>query len=268
VSVQTSTTPAAPSGGAAPRAGVSLPTSLGASTGTGSTDRLLNLIGNVESRGNYNILVGGRTEPSLTNMTIAEVLEFQSGMPGRGHESTAVGKYQIIRGTLQDLVKSGAVSMNDVFSPATQDRLAITLLNRRGYQRYLQGNMSVDQFADRVAMEWASFPMPDGRSFYAGVGSNKALVDRSTVVATLQGYRFGGIAQGPDSGYMVELHGTEAVVPLPDGQSIPVEMPNYANSIMMQTEALTEQTQRLNQLISVMRTRNQISQKILRAYQS
>jgi putative chitinase len=83
------------------------------------------------------------------------------------------------------------------------------------------------------------------------------------------GYRFGGVATGPDSDlYEVELHGTEAVVPLPDGRGIPVEMPNYATSIMMQTEALTEQTQRLNQLISVMRTRNQISQKILRAYQS
>jgi hypothetical protein len=257
-------------GGAATGAGAPLSTTPGATTGARSTDRLLDLIGSVESRGNYNILVGGRTEPSLTNMTVAEVLEFQSSMTGRGHESTAVGKYQIIRGTLQDLVKSGAVSLNDVFSPATQDRLAIALLNRRGYQRYLQGNMSVDQFADRVAMEWASFPMPDGRSFYAGVGSNKALVDRSTVVAALQGYRFGGIAENPDSSSMmeVELHGTEAVVPLPDGRSIPVEMPNYANNIMMQTEALTEQTQRLNQLISVMRTRNQISEKILRAYQS
>jgi hypothetical protein len=67
---------------------------------------------------------------------------------------------------------------------------------------------------------------------------------------------------------MVELHGTEAVVPLPDGRSIPVEMPNYASNLAVQTEALSEQTQRLTELISVMRTRNQLSQKILRAYQT
>jgi phage-related protein len=34
----------------------------------------------------------------------------------------------------------------------------------------------------------------------------------------------GGVASGPRSGYPVELHGTEAVVPLPDGRSIPVTM--------------------------------------------
>jgi len=36
----------------------------------------------------------------------------------------------------------------------------------------------------------------------------------------------GGVAKGPSSGYPAELHGTEAVVPLPNGKSIPVEMNN------------------------------------------
>ena len=40
----------------------------------------------------------------------------------------------------------------------------------------------------------------------------------------MMGYADGGIATGPESGYPVMLHGTEAVVPLPDGRSIPVEM--------------------------------------------
>ena len=34
----------------------------------------------------------------------------------------------------------------------------------------------------------------------------------------------GGIANGPNSGYLAELHGTEAVVPLPDGRTIPVTL--------------------------------------------
>lgn len=37
-------------------------------------------------------------------------------------------------------------------------------------------------------------------------------------------YREGDIARGPESGYTATLHGTEAVVPLPNGRSIPVEM--------------------------------------------
>ena len=41
---------------------------------------------------------------------------------------------------------------------------------------------------------------------------------------SLLGFSDGGIAKGPTSGYPVALHGTEAIVPLPNGRSIPVEM--------------------------------------------
>ena len=37
-------------------------------------------------------------------------------------------------------------------------------------------------------------------------------------------YSAGGVARGPQSGYPAVLHGNEAVVPLPDGKSIPVTM--------------------------------------------
>ena len=40
----------------------------------------------------------------------------------------------------------------------------------------------------------------------------------------VSGYATGGVAKGPGSGYPAILHGTEAVVPLPNGKSIPVDM--------------------------------------------
>jgi len=40
----------------------------------------------------------------------------------------------------------------------------------------------------------------------------------------LSGYATGGVARGSTSGYPVMMHGTEAIVPLPNGKSIPVEM--------------------------------------------
>jgi hypothetical protein len=43
-------------------------------------------------------------------------------------------------------------------------------------------------------------------------------------LASLNPFASGGVASGPQSGYPVALHGTEAVVPLPDGRSIPVTM--------------------------------------------
>ena len=39
----------------------------------------------------------------------------------------------------------------------------------------------------------------------------------------------GGVATGPNSGYDANLHGTEAVVPLPNGRSIPVQMAQAAD---------------------------------------
>ena len=41
-----------------------------------------------------------------------------------------------------------------------------------------------------------------------------------------RGYRDGGVAKGRDGGYPAVLHGTEAVVPLPNNRHIPVELKN------------------------------------------
>lgn len=47
---------------------------------------------------------------------------------------------------------------------------------------------------------------------------------RTGGVASPKMYSTGGIAKGSQSGYPAMLHGTEAVVPLPNGKTIPVEM--------------------------------------------
>ena len=41
---------------------------------------------------------------------------------------------------------------------------------------------------------------------------------------SMPGYATGGIARGPDSGYPVMMHGAEAIVPLPNNKSIPVDL--------------------------------------------
>lgn len=51
--------------------------------------------------------------------------------------------------------------------------------------------------------------------FIGGVGDT---------VGGVLGFSQGGIASGPSSGYPAILHGTEAIVPLSGGRSIPVEM--------------------------------------------
>ena len=53
------------------------------------------------------------------------------------------------------------------------------------------------------------------------VGDIKASFDRVTGGG---GYQYGGIASGPKSGYTALLHGLEAIVPLPNNRTIPVEL--------------------------------------------
>ena len=65
----------------------------------------------------------------------------------------------------------------------------------------------------------------------------------------------GGILSGPRSGYAATLHGTEAVVPLPDGRSIPVQNVNSGAS--------AEQLDRLDTIISVMRDQVTATKKLL-----
>jgi muramidase (phage lysozyme) len=220
-----------------------------------STTKILDLIGRAESGGNYSILVGGKTNPDLPNMTISEVLAFQSNMRAQGHESTAVGKYQIIQRTLQGLLSQGIVSPNETFSPGTQDKLAIALLNEVGWPKFQSGKMSADQMADAIAHIWAGFPMAGGQSAYQGLGSNKATVGRQEVLTALTDVpkaKDGGMFQGPMSGYPAVLHGKEAVIPLKNG-AVPVMMPAL-DELVSSSRAVDAQVQVLrNEMGSMMR---------------
>lgn len=94
------------------------------------------------------------------------------------------------------------------------------------------------------------------------------------------GYQHGGITLGPKSGHLELLHGIEAVVPLPDGKTIPVSMnvdelvsrlaqliSTPANNSNSASGIMSEQLSRLDTLINVMQDQVSVSNKILRAQQ-
>jgi archaellum component FlaC len=68
----------------------------------------------------------------------------------------------------------------------------------------------------------------------------------------------GGVLSGPKSGYPATLHGTEAVVPLPDGKNIPVNMDTSAL-----TAAMHHQSGILNEILRAMRDNNSLTSGIL-----
>jgi hypothetical protein len=69
----------------------------------------------------------------------------------------------------------------------------------------------------------------------------------------------GAILSGPNSGYRPNLtmHGTEAVVPLPDGRSIPVSGSSESSSLM------AAQLDKLDELVNVMKSQLSVSNKLL-----
>jgi len=141
--------------------------------------QILNEIGLKESRGDYNALVYGKNTPkraSLVGMTLQEVLNYQAGMVSRGHASTAVGKYQITRDTLEEFAKKAGVSMEEKFTPFIQDKIAAKILDEAGYTKFAKGEISRDTFTNNVARRWAAMPSTTGKSFYDGIAGNRSLI--------------------------------------------------------------------------------------------
>lgn len=93
-----------------------------------------------------------------------------------GRPSTAIGRYQIIRATMQTLQASKRLPGTALFTPELQDSMALSLMIGRGYSTWYTGRMSDADFAHRLSCEWASLPDPraGGKSHYDGVGPNHA----------------------------------------------------------------------------------------------
>lgn len=141
---------------------------------------VLNLIGHTEGtdRGasynetlGYGAYTGGPV--NLTGMTLDEVDKLQGQMlrhPENSWNSSAIGRYQIVRTTLRSLKKQLGLKGDEKFTPQLQDRLAEQLLKNRGYDDWKSGKISDTRFINNLAKEWASLPTASGRGAYAGQG--------------------------------------------------------------------------------------------------
>jgi outer membrane lipoprotein SlyB len=75
------------------------------------------------------------------------------------------------------------------------------------------------------------------------------------------GKALGGISAGPDSGYLEKLHGVEAVVPLPDGRSIPVTMDSSGDSAML--NLMKEQVELFKNMLDSLRNSEDLQDRML-----
>ncbi len=153
---------------------------------------LLELIADKESGGMYNRVYNKdgsdvRLE-NLTGMTINQVIAWQRNYTeNEGSASSAAGKYQIIRKTLTGLRDSMGLTGNELYDEAMQDRMAMELLNQRGYDDYLAGRIDDSTFMRKISQEWASMPKDEsGVSYYAGDGLNKAHTTPATLLLAMR----------------------------------------------------------------------------------
>jgi hypothetical protein len=129
-------------------------------------DQLGNPVG--ESNGNYLAYYGHvDSTKDLCSMMLWEIYQFQDNMP---LGSTAIGRYQFLKGTLQGLQRQNELPSTELFTEELQDRLAVDLLVGRGYRDWWRGELSDEEFAHNISMEWACLPDPEngGKSHYDG----------------------------------------------------------------------------------------------------
>lgn len=143
---------------------------------------LLETVAKGESNGNYNAYFGNSSNASVdfTSMSVNQVLAWQKDFVEKGSPSSAVGRYQFIRPTLEGVVNESGISKEAAFSKDLQDKLAIALLERRGLHDYMRGKLTREQFAHNLSKEWAALPKVVGdnpeTSYYEGDGLNKVRV--------------------------------------------------------------------------------------------
>ncbi len=157
---------------------------------------LLDLIGRCEGtdRGRgydetlaYGLLTGGPVD--LCRMSLDEIDALQTRMlrhPANRWNSSAAGRYQIVRTTLRDIRGRLGLAGGLKFDAALQDRLACFLLGRRGIDRYLAGQMNRRQILDALALEWASLPAASGRGAHPGQKVAATLDEMAAVLAEVR----------------------------------------------------------------------------------
>jgi len=140
------------------------------------TQAVLDFIAQYESNGDYDAVYPGKQNPEILQMTVDELFDDMRNR-ARKTGSSASGRYQYIRKTLQDLVQRMNLDPAEtVFDKKTQDKIAIYHLKKdHDLDRWLDGKISSERFLRKLSRTWAGLPDPKtGSSYYAGVLDNRA----------------------------------------------------------------------------------------------
>ena len=135
----------------------------------------------------------------LTDMTVGEIIKRQDYLMNKSNPQKsnygafAVGRYQVIPGTMKSIVKQMGIDKNQKFDKQTQDKIGMGLIQyKRPYAwNYIKGKHNDRAGAMKaLAAEWASLPDPaTGKSMYGGGNASSHTV--AEVAAALDAARGG-----------------------------------------------------------------------------
>jgi lysozyme len=124
----------------------------------------------------YGIIFGGANVPELAEgkLTVKEVYDMMMSKKLNGRNvgyksgSRATGRYQFMPDTLSDIVKTGAISWNERFTPQAQDKAILARISsyRRVTPELLKKEGLSAKVSNMLAPEFASLPTYSGASFY------------------------------------------------------------------------------------------------------
>jgi murein DD-endopeptidase MepM/ murein hydrolase activator NlpD len=156
------------------------PSSSGSAVSGDAVDKaILDLISSVEAKDYDTMNVSrGATAGKPTQMTVDWLSANANG---------AVGRYQQMPEYLKERVIAAGGKGTDKFTPELQDRTALKMLySGHGFARWRSGQMSDEEFGNRLSATWRGLPHSSGGTYpdqYAG--RNKAHMSRPAFMSRL-----------------------------------------------------------------------------------
>ena len=197
-------------------------------------DILKNKIAEGESNNDYGAMYSrdqegfSRGDEDITKMTINEVdalqtdyLNYQTSI-GRedGDRSAAMGAYQMLNPKkVAELM--GLDPETTVFDKDTQDQMSEYYLNYSGLKEFKAGEITAEEFNNRLAEQFASIETTDGKGVYDDDGLNKANTSVLDIIKAQESkYKDldkGAFVPGDKKGEVIVIKQGGGVTPIPAG---------------------------------------------------
>ena len=168
-----------------------------------------------------------RGDEDITGMTISELDQLQTDYINHQKElgydsseiSSAMGAYQM----LKVAEEMGLDPETTVFNKETQDMMADYFLNYAGLEEFKAGEITAEEFNNRLAEQFASIETTSGEGVYDDDGINKANTNVLELIKSQESkYKDlseGVLLKGKGKGEVIIIDNTKEVQPISPGAS-------------------------------------------------